>query len=284
MEITQGIHRLKIPYTIQKKEKESKRYVNVYIIYGQEIHLIDSGVAGSEKQIFEEIRSEGRDPQEISLLLLTHSHPDHIGAAKAIKEQTKCLIACHPTERDWIRETEKQIQKRPVPGIEKQVSCSVDVDFVIEDKDLLDVNGMQLEILHTPGHSRGSVCFFLEDQGVLFSGDAVIVPDRPPVYEDPLASRDSLLKLQDIEEIEWLLSSWDEPKKGKNAYESIQDGLDYLEKVHKTVKEIEENKMTPEACKKVLKKLGLRSDAYNPMVQNTLQEHKKLLKEPIDLF
>jgi glyoxylase-like metal-dependent hydrolase (beta-lactamase superfamily II) len=49
--------------------------------------------------IFDYIRSTGRDPSEIVLIILTHSHPDHIGAARAIKQLTGCSIAAHPAER-----------------------------------------------------------------------------------------------------------------------------------------------------------------------------------------
>jgi len=60
------------------------RFVYSYVVYGDTIILIDTGVAGCEKQIFENIRSAGRDPSEIALIILTHSHPDHIGAARTI--------------------------------------------------------------------------------------------------------------------------------------------------------------------------------------------------------
>jgi len=50
------------------------RFVYSYVIYGDTIVLIDTGVAGSENQIFEDIRSTGRNPSEIALIILTHSH------------------------------------------------------------------------------------------------------------------------------------------------------------------------------------------------------------------
>ena len=75
------------------------RFVNSYIVFGETITLVDTGVAGSEDRIFDEIRAAGRDPAEIVLIVLTHSHPDHIGAARAIREKTRCSVAAHPAER-----------------------------------------------------------------------------------------------------------------------------------------------------------------------------------------
>jgi glyoxylase-like metal-dependent hydrolase (beta-lactamase superfamily II) len=84
------------------------RDVYSYIIFGDKITLIDSGVTGSGKIIFDYITKDGKDPKKISMVILSHSHPDHIGSVKAIKEATKCSIAAHSGEKDWIEDTEKQ--------------------------------------------------------------------------------------------------------------------------------------------------------------------------------
>ena len=67
---------------------------------GDTIILIDTGVAGCENQIFEDIRSTGRDPSEIALVILTHSHPDHIGAARAIQQTYRVQYSGTPGRKD----------------------------------------------------------------------------------------------------------------------------------------------------------------------------------------
>jgi glyoxylase-like metal-dependent hydrolase (beta-lactamase superfamily II) len=84
------------------------RFVYSYVLAGETITLIDTGVAGCEEVIFDYIRSIGRDPCEISFIILTHSHPDHIGAAKAIREATGCSVMAHPAERAWIEDEDRQ--------------------------------------------------------------------------------------------------------------------------------------------------------------------------------
>jgi hydroxyacylglutathione hydrolase len=75
------------------------RFVYSYILCHKSIILIDTGVSGCEEKIFGIIKSIGRDPSEITTIVLTHSHPDHIGAARTIRERTGCCIAAHPAER-----------------------------------------------------------------------------------------------------------------------------------------------------------------------------------------
>ena len=100
MRVTDRVHALKIPFRIQTPLGATlERFVYSYVIFGPRICLVDSGVANSEKAIFGYIREAGRDPGEISHLVLTHSHPDHIGAARAIKAATGCTVLAHPAER-----------------------------------------------------------------------------------------------------------------------------------------------------------------------------------------
>jgi hydroxyacylglutathione hydrolase len=99
MQISNRIHALKVPFQITDKSgMKVPRFVYVYLIYGEKICLIDSGVASSEDVIFDYIRKTGRQPEEISLLILTHSHPDHIGSALAIKKASGCTVAAHAAE------------------------------------------------------------------------------------------------------------------------------------------------------------------------------------------
>lgn len=83
MQITPHIHAIKTPLG-----PTPDRFVYVYLVYGNRITLIDTGFNGSEKLINDDIRSTGRDPSDIGLMILTHSHPDHIGSAKVIHDLT----------------------------------------------------------------------------------------------------------------------------------------------------------------------------------------------------
>ena len=86
MKVTEDIHALKIPFKLRVgSDKTLDRFVFAYLIFGDQICLIDSGVAGSEAIIFDYVKKAGRNPREITRLVLTHAHPDHIGAGRAIR-------------------------------------------------------------------------------------------------------------------------------------------------------------------------------------------------------
>ncbi|MGA2913884.1 MAG: MBL fold metallo-hydrolase [Methanoregula sp.] len=89
MQVTPSIHAIRHSFRIPIGPGMTlDRFVYSYLVYGNTITLIDTGVAGCEKEIFKSIRSTGRDPSQIDLIVLTHSHPDHGGAARAIRQVT----------------------------------------------------------------------------------------------------------------------------------------------------------------------------------------------------
>jgi glyoxylase-like metal-dependent hydrolase (beta-lactamase superfamily II) len=197
MQITKHIHAIKIPFQIAIGPGiKVDRFVYVYLIYGKKIYLIDTGVATSEKMIFDYIRKTGRNPEDISLIVLTHSHPDHIGALHEIKRATGCTIAAHHGERSWIEDVEQQQRERPVPGFHSLVGGSVLIDRILENGDILDLDGIRLEVFHTPGHSRGSISLLLPEDRALFTGDAIPLAKDLPIYDDVLASVRSIKKIK----------------------------------------------------------------------------------------
>jgi len=271
MKITDHIHALKIPFQITDPSGRSlPRFVYVYMIYGREITLIDSGVASSAGIIPEYLRNTGRNPEEISLMILTHGHPDHIGAAKAIKEISGCSVAAHGADRVWIENPDQQLKDRPVPGFYSLVKGSVRVDRILNEGDVLYLEPeMHLDVLHTPGHSPGSISLWMQEEGVLFSGDAITLAGEMPIYDDIKSSMASIQRLKAIEGINLLLSAWDEPRQGEDAYRIMDQGLDYLQRIHRSVIRAAERKGSDnqmEICSEAVRELGLPEMMANPLV------------------
>ena len=289
MKITDHIHGLKIPFQITDPYGRSvPRFVYVYVIYGQDITLIDSGVAYSEKIILDYLRDTGRKPEEISLMILTHAHPDHIGAAQAIKEISGCSVAAHGADRIWIENPDQQAKDRPVPGFYSLVKGSVRVDRIAEDGDILDLGaGLGIEVLHTPGHSPGSISLWMPEEGALFSGDAVPLAGEMPIYDDIHLSIRSIQRLRRIKGIKLLLSAWDEPRWGEDAYRIMDQGLDYLQRIHSAVIRAAEKKGSydpMQICRQTVRELGLPEIMANPLVcRSFLSSLAAEAKKPMEI-
>jgi glyoxylase-like metal-dependent hydrolase (beta-lactamase superfamily II) len=291
MQVTPSIHAIRHTFRIPLGSGINlDRFVYSYLIYGDTITLIDTGVSGSEKEIFDYIRSTGRGPSEIALIILTHAHPDHIGAARAIQHLTGCSIAAHPAERAWIEDVDLQNRERPVPGFSTLVGGSLSVDHELVDGDTIEPDekqGSEILVFHTPGHSMGSLSLFLHSEGALFCGDAVPVAGDLPIYEDAAASAQSVKRLRGLKGIRFLLSSWDEPRSGDAAYHQMDRALDYLQNIHTAVlssaKDGFDDMMV--LAQKTAASLSLPPQSVTPLLARTfaanlfLKEHKDLLSD-----
>jgi hydroxyacylglutathione hydrolase len=155
---------------------------NCYILHGDGTILIDGGAPKKVKRFTDALKGLSMKPEDVRLIVLTHGHWDHIGSAEEIQEITGAPIALHRHERDCL---EKPLILLP-PGVTTWGNLFVrimalftpmihvpatKVDMVLNDGEFsLAEYGIPGRIIHTPGHSRGSVSVLLES-GDAFVGD-----------------------------------------------------------------------------------------------------------------
>jgi len=275
MKLTDKIHLLKIDFEIAiSPEKKLPRFVNVILVFGDKITLIDSGVKGCEEIIRQYIEEQNRDFAEIDTLILSHSHPDHIGSAAKIKELTGCKILAHEAEKEWIENIEIQNKQRPVPGFFNLVDRSVKIDeFISDGQELMISNDVSLKFTHSPGHSKGSLNIEFVEDCILFTADSIPLKNDIPKYDNFSDLMNSLDKISNAE-FATLLSSWNAPLSDKAEIgQLIEEGRTYMQTIDSVVKECYGNTCNPESCKLAVGKLGLPPFLANPIVDKAFRSH-----------
>lgn len=249
------------------------RWVLSYVVERDHWVAVDAGVRGAAESL---LAATGG---QLSLLLLTHSHPDHIGGAPSLVRETHCSVTASEAERTFIEKPEVQLASRPVPGFWELVEGGVGVDFSIQEGSPLLGAGAPpgLEAVATPGHSPGHLAFWDQERRVLFAGDAIPLPGEMPVYDDARATLRSLERLRTFAPFRLLLSAWDEPREGLQAEQAIEHGIEVVKATQRYVDKAA-GELGPQAeasalTDSVAQALGLPPHLAGPMLARTVRAH-----------
>ncbi len=148
-----------------------------YAVRGARTILVDTGPPGGERRLLKRLARAGIDPDTITLIVLTHCHPDHAGAAAALRELLGVPIAVHPAEADWAAAGRSEFYTpiRPFGHLLlRMLQPTFDAfspDVLPEDGQALDDYGVALSVLHTPGHTPGSITVLHRQDGDALVGD-----------------------------------------------------------------------------------------------------------------
>ncbi|HSN15504.1 MAG TPA: MBL fold metallo-hydrolase [Anaeromyxobacteraceae bacterium] len=274
MQLRPQLHQLTLPFTVPTPGGPLPRSVSLWLLTGPRIVGIDAGVAGAEVAIGALLGQLGRSAGELDWLLLTHSHPDHIGGAAAVVAASGCRVAAHAAERGWIEDPALQARERPVPGFDQLVHGKVQLARELRDGEILRFDGLPaLTVLHTPGHSNGSVSLWAADEGWLVSGDAVPVPGDLPIFDDFAAAERSLDMIR-ARAPTLLLSSWQAPAEGEEVGRRLDAAVAWLRQVRDLAlawgPRVSGDTDPLALCRQVVPRLGLPLGAVNPLVARSL--------------
>jgi hydroxyacylglutathione hydrolase len=160
---------------------------NAYIAYKEgsdKAFVIDPG--GDEALILAQLDENGIE--DVTHILLTHGHFDHIGAAAELRRATGAKVCIHERDVNMLKNPRDNLAA--MTGLRVQ-PCEADV--ILHGGETIHAADMDVRVLHTPGHSGGSVCYITED--AMFSGDSLFymscgrtdLPGGDPVeYHDTL--------------------------------------------------------------------------------------------------
>lgn len=155
---------------------------NCYLIRDQGLMLVECGSKPKAESFFTELKSKAVAPDQIGLIFVTHGHWDHVSGARVIRKATGAPLAINHREVSWI-----ETAASPLPAgiglwgrffrqmmvfsapLTRFPATTVDIPLEDEDRSLSDF-GINGTLLHTPGHTAGSMSLLL-DSGDAFVGD-----------------------------------------------------------------------------------------------------------------
>jgi glyoxylase-like metal-dependent hydrolase (beta-lactamase superfamily II) len=186
---TEKIYRIELPVPLPVKT------VNAYLIDEEPLTLVDPGIKTKESyQVLEfSLRNRGCQIRDIRRILLTHGHIDHYGQAKMISDASGADICIHKKDYERIRSirefgtslvsaliqngTPRDSLDEAMTYMEFAITRFADpLDNVrfITDGEEISFENMGIRCIHCPGHSPGLICFYVEEQSILISGDHLL--------------------------------------------------------------------------------------------------------------
>jgi hydroxyacylglutathione hydrolase len=197
LEITEGIHL--IPRVTG---------ANAYLVKRDDgITVVDTGLPGNAGRIIDYVQSIGCHPSDIKTIVLTHSDMDHAGSVARLKEETNAKVAIHEADAPRLSgEKELKAVKGMLGVFLRAVGTvmrfnRVKAEVLLKDSDIID----GLTVIHTPGHTEGSICLLLPGRA-LFVGDALLTNDervlslpRRSMSTDLDQAKESIKKVSELE-------------------------------------------------------------------------------------
>lgn len=177
--------------------------------------LIDAGTGVYLTQLDSALEQIGHSLESITDVLLTHSHVDHIGGVVPLLKQASPKIHLHKVEADMINSGDMSLTLGNTFGADIP---PMKIEGVIVEGDILEFGDLRVKVLHTPGHSGGSVCYHLAELGVVYTGDTMFAGGSFGRVDFPTGDSrkivDSLGRLANLENFDTALPGHMSPVRG----------------------------------------------------------------------
>jgi glyoxylase-like metal-dependent hydrolase (beta-lactamase superfamily II) len=197
MEIAPGVHQVRM------------LGADSFLIAEDRLTLIDAGMVGSRLMLERYLRRIGRRLEELDRIICTHGHPDHIGGVSELVGDRAVSVLIHPDDlaglrlplREAFASTEDRAVRR---GRLIQYLTRTPADpTLVHDGEVLPMLG-GLRVVHTPGHTPGSICLYAPRYRLLFTGDVLQVVRRRLTYASAFFSHDHAGARASIERLDEL--------------------------------------------------------------------------------
>ncbi|MDJ0705691.1 MAG: MBL fold metallo-hydrolase [Leptolyngbyaceae cyanobacterium MO_188.B28] len=183
-------------------------WVNAYLVSTNEGYiLIDTGMPNQRRAIEQALADAGCQPGALRLIILTHGDIDHCGNAAYLRQKFRAPIAMHPDDSGMVERGDMFWNRKNPSNLIRLLfglffglgkADRFKPDFYVEDEAKLRDYGLDADVLHIPGHSKGSIGI-LTSAGDLFCGDLLGNVSKPELWsniDDSAAANASVEKLK----------------------------------------------------------------------------------------
>ncbi|MBV9980856.1 MBL fold metallo-hydrolase [Bradyrhizobium sp.] len=146
------------------------RAANAYLMRGSaRTILIDVGLSTNYPHLVECLNHVGCPPETIDMVVLSHEHLDHIGAAFHFN-LSRTYVAAHrlAANKIMLRDDFSMLRK-----MFNEPNVPINVDIWLEEGNLIDLGNFRLNVMHTPGHTSACITLYDQDKGLLFAADTL---------------------------------------------------------------------------------------------------------------
>lgn len=257
----------------------------VYLVVGQKLALIDTGLPQYCDYIKKYVADLGHRLEDVCFIVNTHVHEDHVSCNKALRDICGAKLAIHKLDAKYIENPNEFLEDtfRHVPPPEDYASEAKSwkdhVDILLRDGDTVDLGGIALKVIHTPGHTQGSICLYHEERKILFSGDALqgttaFVKEFGPVtglYTDLDSYIRSIQRLLSLD-VNLILPGHPDIIKNSDVRKELQNCLERVSYINdKILQNLQKTEMT---LQKLTEALGIPADEWN---LTSIESHLKHL-------
>jgi glyoxylase-like metal-dependent hydrolase (beta-lactamase superfamily II) len=152
--------------------------VKSFIVKGEKAVIVDTGYPGQVNKILRCLDKNLIKPEDVSLIVITHGHIDHYGSAEELKAKTGAPVAVHRADAEYLKKginyigAPASLSGRIIKALfirtDESVSKPLNPDIVFGDETDLSEFGVDGRVIHTPGHTEGSVSL------ILSGGEAIV--------------------------------------------------------------------------------------------------------------